>query len=183
MRCSVFIATSLDGFIARPDGDIDWLSGGSFDGPDEDYGYKAFIATVDTIVMGRGTFEKVLTFGSWPYGVMPVVVLSSRGVVIPEAISGTVRDTSGTPAEVVAELERAGVKRAYVDGGVTIQRFLAAGKIDDLTITRIPVLLGAGLPLFGAVPHDVRLTHVSTRAFPSGLVQSRYEALRASQGP
>ena len=169
MKASVFIATSLDGFIARPDGALDWL-------PDdcEPHGYDEFIATVDTIVIGRKTFETVLGFDAWPYGKMPVVVLSSRPseVTPPEGAACDVM--SGAPREIVARLAQRGVRHVYVDGGVTIQGFLEAGLIQRLTITRIPVLLGSGIPLFGPLPRDIRLEHVATRSYPSGLVQSEY---------
>lgn len=170
MRTSVFIATSLDGFIARQDGALDWLPA---DGG-EPHGYDEFIATVDAIVLGRKTFETVLTFDAWPYGTKPVVVLSTRpsGLKAPD---GVVCDMmTGTPHEIVARLSARGMQHLYVDGGVTIQRFLEAGLIQRLIITRIPVLLGSGIPLFGPLPHDVRLEHVATRAYPSGLVQSEY---------
>jgi dihydrofolate reductase len=170
MNASVFIATSLDGFIARPDGALDWLpaAGG------EPHGYDEFMATVDGIVIGRKTFETVLTFGEWPYGEKPVVVLTSRPAdVVPPA--GAVCDAlCATPQDVVNRLSRRGMKHLYVDGGVTIQRFLEAGLIQRLVITRIPVLLGSGIPLFGPLSRDVRLEHVATRSFPSGMVQSEY---------
>jgi dihydrofolate reductase len=169
MKASVFIATSLDGFIARPDGALDWL-------PDdaEPHGYEEFIATVDTIVMGRKTFETVLGFDAWPFGKMPVVVLSTRPaeVIPPEGAACDVM--SGTPHEIVARLAQRGVQHVYVDGGVTIQGFLEAGLIQRLIVTRIPVLLGSGIPLFGPLSHDLRLEHVTTRSYPSGLVQSEY---------
>jgi dihydrofolate reductase len=132
---------------------------------------------VDTFVMGRATFEKVLTFGQWPFEGKPVVVLSSRGVELPPELAGKVEIMLGTFAEVVARLEARGTRHAYVDGGVTIQRFLAAGLIQRMTITRGPVLIGQGIPLFGALPADVRLHHVETKAFPSGFVQSTYEVV------
>jgi len=170
MNASVFIATSLDGFIARTNDALDWLPA---DGG-EPHGYEEFIATVDAIVMGRRTFETVLTFSSWPFGAMPVIVLSSRPSAL-RAPEGAVCDfMDGTPRELVARLEARGLKHLYVDGGVTIQRFLAAGLIQRLIVTRIPVLLGSGVPLFGPLPHDVRLRHVATRTYPSGLVQSEY---------
>lgn len=170
MPASVFIATSLDGFIARQDGALDWLPA---DGG-EPHGYDEFIATVDAIVMGRKTFETVLSFDAWPYGTKPVVVLSTRpsGLKAPD---GAVCDMmTGTPHEIVARLSARGMTHLYVDGGVTIRRFLEAGLIQRLIITRIPVLLGSGIPLFGPLPHDVRFEHVATRAYPSGLVQSEY---------
>jgi dihydrofolate reductase len=169
VKASVFIATSLDGFIARPNDDLDWLPPGG----GEEHGYNAFIATVDALVIGRRTYEKVLTFDSWPYGEKPVFVLSTRALAAapPGAL---VERLSGAPAEIVSLLAGRGVQHVYVDGGITIQRFLQAGLIQRLIITRIPVLLGAGIPLFGALERDVALTHVRTRQFASGMVQSEY---------
>ena len=170
MLASVFIATSLDGFIAREDGGLDWLPMGT----GEDHGFDAFFSGVDAVVMGRATFEKVLTFGVWPYGDRRVVVLTSQPERIVPPPGATCDTMSGAPGDIVARLDRDGVRHAYIDGGVTIQRFLEAGLVARLIITRIPVLLGRGIPLFGPLPHDVALTHVATRAFPSGLVQSEY---------
>ena len=180
LTTSVYIAASLDGFIARENGDIDWLGAGDQGGadPSEDYGYAAFFSTVDVMVIGSGTYEKVLTFGGWAYGKTPVIVLSSRQLEIPDHLADTVRATTATPREIVDELEAQGRRHAYIDGGQTIQGFLAAGLLDRLIVTRIPILLGSGRPLFGAVPADIRLRHVRTEAFSSGLVQSEYEVLR-----
>jgi dihydrofolate reductase len=172
MTASVFVGTSVDGFIARLDGRLDWLP----DGGGEPHGYDEFIATVDAIVIGRNTFEIVLGFDAWPYGDKRVVVLSSRPVDLSVALArgGAVEHTGGSPAEVVAHLTASGAHHLYVDGGITIQRFLRAGLIDRMVITRVPVLIGDGIPLFGSLPHDIPLHHVSTRTFPSGLVQSEY---------
>jgi dihydrofolate reductase len=180
LQTSVFIAASLDGFIAREDGDIDWLGAGSGEASDpaEDYGYAAFAATVDVLIMGRGTYEKVLTFEGWPYGSTKVIVLSSQPLVIPDHLAERVEAMSASPEAVVTELARRGHRHAYVDGGQTIQRFLAAGLLDRLIVTRIPILLGSGRPLFGSLPQDVRLRHVRTRDYPSGLVQSEYEVIQ-----
>jgi dihydrofolate reductase len=170
MKASVFIATSLDGFIARRDGGLDWLpqDGG------EPHGYDEFIATVDAIVIGRNTFETVLTFDAWPYGTKPVIVLSSSPSML-KAPEGAVCDfMTGSPSQVIELLSARGFTHLYVDGGITIQRFLDAGLIQRVVITRIPVLLGDGIPLFGPLRHDIRLKHVGTRAFPSGMVQSEY---------
>lgn len=172
MKCSVFIATSLDGFIARPNGDLDWLPGDDV----EDHGYYAFMDTVDGLVMGRGTFEKVLTFGAWPF-TKPVVVLSSRRIDLPPELPKSVEVMSGSPTEVVSQLDRRGWKNAYIDGGDTITRFLEAGLIQRMIITRIPVLIGSGIPLFGRLTHDIRLKHVETRSYRSGLVQHEYEVV------
>lgn len=170
MRASVFIGTSVDGFIARPDGALDWLP----EGGGEPHGYDEFIASVDTIVIGRKTFETVLTFGTWPYGDKRVVVLSSRLVDFSAATGGVVEQMGGPPAEIAARLAASGAQHVYIDGGITIQGFLRAGLIQRLIITRVPVLIGAGIPLFGTLPHDVHLRHVATRHYPSGLVQSEY---------
>jgi dihydrofolate reductase len=170
MKASVFIATSLDGFIARADGGLDWLptDGG------EPHGYDEFIATVDGIVIGRKTLETVLGFGAWPYGSKPVIALS-RTLTELKVPDGAVCDLmGGDPQDIVARLTQRGMKHLYIDGGVTIQGFLRAGLIQRLIITRIPVLLGSGIPLFGSLPHDVRLKHLSTRWYPSGMVQSEY---------
>jgi dihydrofolate reductase len=170
MKASVFIATSLDGFIARQDGSLDWLPA---DGG-EPHGYTEFIATVDTIVIGRKTFETVLSFDAWPYGKKPVVVLSTRPSELTPPDDAVCDVMAGTPHEVVARLAERGMKHLYIDGGVTIQGFLEAGLIQRMIITRIPVLLGSGIPLFGSLSHDIRLEHVATRSYPSGMVQSEY---------
>jgi len=171
VTASVFIGTSVDGFIARPNDDLDFLP----EGGGEPHGYNEFIASVDAIVIGRKTFEKVLTFGAWPYGEKRVVVLSSRPVDLSVARGGVVEQMAGAPADIVSQLGARGVHNLYIDGGITIQRFLRAGLIQRLIITRVPVLIGEGVPLFGALPHDIRLRHVATRHYPSGLVQSEYE--------
>lgn len=175
MRASVFIATSLDGFIARPDGGLDWLPPiGEPGSPDGDYGYGDFMATVDALVMGRRTYDVALTFGSWFYGQTRVVVLTNRAAESPPGHASTVEFMSGAPREIAARLEDDGAEHLYVDGGRTIQAWLSAGLIQRFIITRIPVLLGDGIPLFGPLDEDVPMTHAGTRAFSNGLVQSEY---------
>ncbi|RON47741.1 dihydrofolate reductase family protein [Pseudomonas frederiksbergensis] len=176
----VFIATSLDGFIARPDGDIDWLL--QRDDPTEDHGYPAFIADKDVIVMGRGSYEKVLTFDTWFYD-RPVVVLSQQlaNSPVPEALEGKVRFSSLTPAGLMEELTTQGVHRVYVDGGQLVQSFLRDGLVADMVITTVPVLIGAGRPLFGVLAQDIELKLVASRSFPSGLVQSTYRVVPHDQ--
>jgi dihydrofolate reductase len=169
MKASIFIGTSLDGFIARPNGEFDFLDAGG----NEPHGYEEFMATVDALVMGRNTFETVLAFNAWPYGEKPVFVLSSRAIAAAPA-GAVVEHLSGDPAEIVARLEARGIQHIYVDGGITIQRFLQAGLIQRLVITRVPVLIGSGIPLFGALPRDVPVKHVATRTYAGGLVQSEY---------
>jgi len=172
MKASIFIATSLDGFIARKDGALDWLPVEC-----EPHGYDEFMATVDAIVIGRNTFETVLNFGGWAYGQKPVVVLSTTLAKL-KLPDGAVCDLMcGTPDEIVSRLAERDFKHLYIDGGITIQKFLDAGLIQRLVLTRIPVLLGSGIPLFGPLLHDIQLKHEATRSYPSGLVQSEYAIL------
>lgn len=169
MKASVFIGTSLDGFIARANGELDFLPPGG----GEPHGYEEFMATVDALVIGRKTFETVLAFEEWPYGGKRVFVLSSRPLASPPP-GAIVEHLSGPPSDIVSQLAARGIGHVYVDGGVTIQRFLNAGLIQRLIITRVPVLIGSGIPLFGPLERDIALTHVTTRHYSSGLVQSEY---------
>jgi len=167
---SVFVGASLDGYIARLNGDLDWLPAGG----GEPHGYNEFMASVDAVVIGRKSFEKVLTFDPWPYGEKRVVVLSSNKVDLSRVSGGVVEQMGGPPAEIVSHLAASGAHHLYVDGGVTIQRFLQAGLVHRLIITHVPVLIGSGIPLFGSLARDIRLRHVATRHYPSGLVTSEY---------
>jgi dihydrofolate reductase/adenylate kinase family enzyme len=174
-RCSVFIATSLDGCIARSNGSIDWLEHANATVPaGEDCGYADFLRTVDAIVMGRATFDKVLSFPEWPYGSLPVYVLSTTLSGPPSGVPDAVQVLSATPHEVVERTEEAGHRHLYIDGGRTIQGFLKAGLITELTITVIPILLGSGLRLFGDGQADTNLRLLSSKAYPFGFVQSHY---------
>ena len=171
-HAAVFIATSLDGFIARPDGAIDWLTERGEQAGDT--GYDEFMAAVDTVVLGRNTYEKVLTFDFWPYEGKQVEVLSStlpadadERVIVHRTLDG-----------LVQTLEDRGAKRIYADGGRVVQTFLRAGLLNELTITTVPVLLGTGIPLFGPVDHDVALIHNATRTLGAGLTQSDYTVKR-----
>ncbi|HTA53025.1 MAG TPA: dihydrofolate reductase family protein [Candidatus Acidoferrum sp.] len=171
MTVSVFVGTSVDGFIARPNGNLDFLPAGG----GEPHGYDEFIATVDALVIGRKTFETVLAFPEWPYGDKRVVILSSRPLDFSGVRGGVVEQMAGSPAEIVSKLAASGAHHLYVDGGITIQGFLRAGLVERLVITRVPVLIGDGIPLFGALPHDLRLRHVATQHYSSGLVKSEYQ--------
>jgi len=173
MKISVFIGTSLDGFIARLNGAYDFLP---VDGG-EPHGYTEFFASIDALVIGRKTFETVMAFPEWPYGDKHVVVLSSRSLALP-AKGAVVEQMSGTPDEIVSRLAAKGLQHIYLDGGITIQGFLRAGLVDRLTITRVPVLIGEGIPLFGSLPRDLKLRHLATQAYASGLVKSEYEVIR-----
>ncbi len=170
MTVSVFIGTSLDGFIARQDGALDFLP----EGGGEPHGYSEFFASVDALVIGRKTFETVLGFPEWPYGSKRVVVLSSQPLNLSVARGAVVEQMSGAPEVIVAKLAASGAQHLYVDGGITIQRFLRAGLVQRLIITRVPVLIGDGIPLFGSLAKDMRLRHIATQHYPSGLVKTEY---------
>ena len=177
-KCSVFIATSLDGFIAKEDGSIDWLMEANNLVPaGEDGGYKDFIASVDALVMGRHSFEKVLSFEAWPYGSLPVVVMSSQTLEMPSHLKETVSVTAESPIELVNRLTNKGCKHLYIDGGLTIQSFIAANLINELTITLVPLLLGTGRKLFGPLAHDTPLLHIETKCLGGGFVQLRYQII------
>jgi dihydrofolate reductase len=170
----VFIAISLDGFIARKNGNIDWLL--SRDDPDENHGYQDFIKDIDGLVMGRGSFEGVAAASEpWPYD-RPVVVLSKTlaSSPVPDRLRGRVRFVDLSPKATMEMLAMEGWRRVYVDGGQIVQSFLREGLIADMVVTQIPVLIGEGRRLFGPIASDISLTHVMTKAFPSGLVQSLY---------
>jgi len=178
MKLSVFCGVSVDGFLARPDDGLDFLDAGG----SAPHGYEEFFGSVDVVVIGRRTFEVVLGFGGWPYGKKPVVVLSSGALDFSAVKGGVVERMGGEPGEIAKKLGARGFRHAYIDGGATIQRFLAAGLIDRLVVTRVPVLIGEGIPLFGPVPRDILLRHVATRTYEGGLVQSEYEMERETKG-
>ena len=174
LKASVFIAASIDGFIARPNGDLDWLPTEK-DVEGGDLGYQAFMDSDDTVVMGRHTYEKVLGFeGDWPFGGKRVVVLSTRSANIPARLAGQVSWMEGPPHRILERLAAEGARHLYIDGGRTIQAFLQARLIHRLIITRIPVLLGSGIPLFGLLENDVPLRHLRTAAYANGMAQSEY---------
>jgi dihydrofolate reductase len=176
---SVFLGMSVDGFIARPDGDLSWLTGGDEAGgaPDDgaggDFGFAAFVAGIDALVMGRGTYEVIAPMADWPYQGKPVHVISTTLDHGDERI--TVHRSFD---DAVAALTAAGCRRVYVDGGRTVHTFLTAGLIADLTLSRVPVLIGAGHTPFGELPADVPLEHERTEVFPGGMVQTTYRVLR-----
>ncbi|WP_242611370.1 dihydrofolate reductase family protein [Blastococcus saxobsidens] len=171
---------SVDGFIARLDGDLTWLTGGEDAGgaPDDgeggDFGFGEFVAGVDALVMGRSTYEFIAPFAEWPYLGRPVHVLSTT-LTPGEDARITVHPSLD---DVVAAIEGAGHRRVYVDGGRTVHAFLAAGLVDDLTLSRVPVLIGTGLTPFGELPADIRLEHERTRTFAGGMVQTTYRVRR-----
>jgi dihydrofolate reductase len=176
IRTSVFVGVSLDGFLARLDDSLDWLSGGEA----EPHGFEEFFATVDALLMGRRTYDVVLGLEPWYYGDTPLFVLSSKPLA-PAPAGRRVERITGEPDEVLAQLEAQGIKHVYVDGGLTIQSFLRAGRIDRMTISTLPILIGTGIPLLGPTGRDIPLRHVATRTFKGGLVQSEYEVTRTPE--
>lgn len=178
-KVSVYIATSVDGFIARTDGAVDWLNKENAVVPEgEDCGFAAFMNSIDTLVMGRKTYEQVLSFGQWPYGQTPVVVLSHNSISFPSSLPDTVTHSAESPLDLLERLSNAGVEHVYVDGGMTIRGFLSEGLVDEITVTVIPVVLGDGIPLFGSMKNDINLAHVRTTAYDFGFVQTTYSILK-----
>ena len=171
----VYIGTSLDGFIARMDGDIDWLV--RFADRDAIEAYREFMGGVDVIVIGRGTFEKVLGFPSWPYD-KPVFVLSRSIGALPKNVAEKATVVFREPPDLLNFLAEQGFKAAYIDGGKVIQSFLAEDLIDTLTISKVPILIGSGLPLFGTLHADIEFEHLRTKAYSNGLVRSYYRRKR-----
>lgn len=169
---AAFLGMSLDGFIAGPNHELDWLERGG--GPPEDHGFAAFFASVDALLLGRRTWEVVRAFPEWPYGEKPVHVLSHR----PGEARHRERFLGGAPAEVLDRLGAKGVRRLYVDGGAVVSQVLAAGLLDELTVSILPVVLGAGIRLFQETGPERWLTLESSRPFAGGMVQLRYLARR-----
>jgi dihydrofolate reductase len=176
---SVFLGMSVDGFIARLDGDLSWLTGGDAGGaPDDgeggDFGFADFVGGIDALVMGRATYDVIAPFDEWPYQGKPVHVLSTT---LEAGDDPRVAAVHRSFDEAVAALSAAGYRRVYVDGGRTVHTFLAAGLIGDLTLSRVPVLIGTGHTPFGELAADIPLEHVRTRTFPAGMVQTTYRVI------
>lgn len=172
----IYIATSIDGFIAKLNGDIDWLMETA--NPDgSDFGFSDFMNSIDAIVMGRNTFEQVLKFGEWPY-TKQVFVLSKTLKTIPQYLSTKAKIIKGKPATVIKKLNSLNYYNLYIDGGKTIKSFLKEELIDELIITRIPILLGEGIPLFSKLKTVQKYEHVETLCYNNTLVKSRYRIVK-----
>jgi dihydrofolate reductase len=182
MKCSVFIATSLDGYIARKDGSVDWLhSAGNPEadmGSDADMGFASFMSSVDCMIMGRKCMEMIssmnLSEEQWPYGNTHIVVLSNTLSAPPENLKDKVSLYSGDITDLMTDLEEKGYRHAYVDGGATITEFLNHGLINEMVITKAPVLLGEGIPLFGKLEHSIKLIEASAKNYANDFVQLKY---------
>lgn len=175
----MYLATSLDGFIARLGDEIDWLEpdpavthAASVPGPGHQASYDDLIDRTDVMVMGRRTYEKVLTFPEWPYPV-PVLVLSAS---IPQVADQLIEVVPSIGA-AVDRLDQLATRGVYIDGGQTVQAFLRAGLVDEITVTTVPILIGSGIPLFGTLEHDVRLSLAHVEA-DGGYLSARYDVVR-----
>jgi len=182
MKCSVFIATSTDGYIADENGSLDWLqvSGNQEADMSEnpDMGFAGYVSSVDCMVMGRKCMETISSFNltseQWPYGDIKIYVLSNTLKTVPENLSGKAEMYAGVLSDLVCKLEQDGYKHAYIDGGSTITSFLNQQLINEITITRVPVILGGGIPLFGKLEKPVQLREASATVFPNDYIQIKY---------
>jgi dihydrofolate reductase len=178
VKVSVFIGTSLDGYISRSDGRIDWLEKANKKvNPGEDFGFNNFLSSIDLIVMGRKTFEQVLTFEDWLYKETKMMVLSSRQIEIPSSLLGKVTVTKETPGQLIERLSNECIRHVYVDGGMVIHSFLASGLVNEITVTIVPILIGNGKSFYGIVPMDISLEQTKATIFKSGFVQIQYQVI------
>ena len=170
-KISIYIATSIDGFIARRDGNIDWLHDGHIG--NEDYGFKKFINNIDALILGRNTYQVVSSFNEWPYEGKRVIVLSNTL----KEVRKEAELFCGQLTDLVSVLYFDGIKQVWVDGGITVSKFLAAGLVDTITVSIIPIVLGSGIPLFNTMDREHKCRLLSTQSYPSGLVQLKYEVI------
>jgi len=177
----VFIATSVDGYIATPDGGVDWLhtSGNlDVDMESEDMGFQAYMNSVDCMIMGRKCMETIsgmnLTPEQWPYGKIKIIVLSQSIKEAPENMKGKVEMYAGEIPVLINRLENEDFKHAYIDGGATITSFLNLNRINEITITQVPIILGEGIPLFGKVFESIKLEDARATVYENGFIQTKY---------
>ncbi len=171
-KVSVYIATSIDGYIARKDGNLDWLQYGHTG--DEDYGFKKFISSIDALILGRNTYQVVSGFNEWPYKEKRVIVLSNTLKEVREEAELF----SGELSELLSKLHSENIKHIWIDGGITASKFLEAGFVDELTVSVIAMILGSGIPLFSVMNREHRCRLVTSQTYPSGLVQLKYEVIK-----
>ncbi len=176
MANHIFLAVSLDGYIADRNNSVDWLAIYPQEQGD-DAPFTLFMDTVDAVVMGRNTFEAVLQFGVWPY-TKPVFVLSKTLHHVHETMADKVTLTREEPSFLLRTLRQNGYNEIYIDGGKVVQSFMEKGLIDSMTLTHIPIVLGGGVPLFGALPKPQKFEHVHTQILTGGLVMSGYMRIR-----
>lgn len=183
MKCSVFIATSADGYIATKDGNVKWLEtadNSNIDmGDHADMGMVNFMKSVDCMIMGRKCMEKLSSFNltpeQWPYGDIKIYALSNTVKEAPPNLKNKVEMYSGNIPELIERLKKKGYKNAYIDGGITITSFLNLDLINEITITQVPILLGSGKPLFGKLDNPIQLESTTTKAYPNNFMQFSYK--------
>ena len=183
VKVSVFIGTSLDGFIARETGDIGWLDAANTKvTPGEDFGFNSFLESVDLTIMGRKTFEQVITFNRWQYKDTKMIVLTSKNIEIPEKLKETVTISNiSSPKQLIRELFDQSINHIYVDGGTVIQDFLSARLVDEITVTIVPILIGKGKSFSRLLPKDLFLQHLKTTVYDFGFVQNKYRINKQEQ--
>ncbi|RLV60001.1 dihydrofolate reductase [Parashewanella curva] len=176
----VFIATSLDGYIADKNRSVDWLH--TVPNPDNlDMGFDAHMERIDALIMGRNTMELVLSFDcDWPYN-KPVFVLSNTLEQIPSGYEDKIQLIKGELSEIIKQLKLKGYEDIYIDGGITIQQFLKQDLIDEMLITTIPIVLGGGIPLFAELAHPIEFRCVESIHFNNGVGQNRFVRYRGSE--
>lgn len=182
MKCSVYIATSADGYIATSDGDVDWLhTAGNFEAgmsENPDMGFDEFIASVDCMIMGRKCMDAIAGFNltpeQWPYGDTKIYVLSNTMKEPPENLRNKVEMYSGDILKLISQLKSSGYKHAYIDGGTTITNFINLQLLNEMTITKAPIILGKGIPLFSELNKSIKLTNIEATVFPNGFIQERF---------
>jgi dihydrofolate reductase len=191
MKLSVFIATSSDGYIASENGGVKWLdTAGNPEadmGQQSDMGFNDFMESIDCMIMGRKTMVKLSSFDlsveQWPYGNTRIIALSNRIKQAPENLHGNVEMYSGNLEELISQLEAQGHKHAYIDGGSTITAFLNLGLITDMIITRAPILLGSGIPLFGDLDAQILLNSAEVVAYPNDFISTKYKVMYSQNKP
>ncbi len=172
-----YIASSLDRFIAKKDGSVEWLHSEKYHLENEDFGYEKFMESIDCIVMGRITFETVLKFDPYPFENVPVIVVSKNPYYKIE-LKHQITIFTRPLRELIPFLESKKYQNVYVDGGKLIQSFLKESLLDEITITQIPIVLGSGIPLFSETDREIEFKHRKTKSFPNGFVQTEYEIVK-----
>lgn len=170
-KVSIYIATSIDGYIARKDGGLDWLD--QVGGFDEDYGFKKLLGNIDALIIGRKTYEVATTVPD-PYPGKRVVVLSNSL----NSVRNDMELYQGDLTDLLTKLHKDGIKHVWIDGGMTISQFLSSQMVDTMTLSIIPVILGSGIPLFNVIDKEIHCRAISSQTYPSGLVQLRYEIVQ-----